>query len=135
MATRQHKMEEFLSAIVQGKTSVWSVLFTNSLIVLDNGRNVNAQVDLKEYPCHVRKDFIHKLRLANISSLAIQLIFIVDEDYGRSLGRESAKLPDGHATLSEDIAEFIKALQWTNTAEELNVVGDDESQTARPSAT
>ena len=127
MATGQHKMEEFLSTIVQGKTSVWAVEFLDSRVVLKNEVNVQAIVDLEEYPWDVRKDFIHKLRLANISSLAIKHITVVDKAYHNFMGG-LAKLPDGHATLTEDIAEIIKTLQWTPTTEESNVVGEGGSQ-------
>ena len=130
MATTQHKMEEFLSAIVQGKTFVWTVKFDNSTILLTSvdENNVQASVDLEEYPCHVRKDFIHKLRLADISSLAIVFISVVDEEFERLLEVDSARPPHGHPTLIEDIAEIIKTLQSTPTAEESNMVGDGESQ-------
>ena len=49
MATRQHEMEEFLSAIVQGKTSVWTVEFWDSTIELRfvGEEDVQAGVDLK----------------------------------------------------------------------------------------
>jgi hypothetical protein len=131
MATTQHEMEEFLSAIVQGKTSVWTVTFFDSMIRLILG-DVRASVDLNEYPCHVRKEFIQKLRLADISSLAIKKI-IVEEDvaFERSLDDNLAKLPNEHTTITEDIAEIIKTLQSTPTAEESNVVGDDELQNSQ----
>jgi len=130
MATTQHKMEEFLSAIVQGKTSVWTVHFLNSTIRLRlvDETNARASVDLDEYPCHVRKEFIQKLRLADISSLAIENILVDDLDFQRSLEGNLAKLPNEHTTITEDIAEIIKAFQSTPTAEESNVVGDDELQ-------
>jgi hypothetical protein len=130
MATTQREMEEFLSAIVQGKTSVWTVDFSNSMIRLRLGdeENVRAFVDLNEYPCHVRKEFIQKLRLADISSLAIENILVIDLAFEKSLEDNLAKLPNEHTTISEDIAEIIKAFQSTPTAEESNVVGDDELQ-------
>jgi len=131
MATTQRDMEVFLSAIVEGKTSLWNVDFVDSRIQLESvdGINVRASVDLNEYPCHVRKEFIQKLRLADISSLAIKKI-IVEEDvaFERSLDDNLAKLPNEHTTITEDIAEIIKTLQSTPTAEESNVVGDDELQ-------
>ena len=127
MATTQRKMEEFLSAIVQGRTSVWTVDFSDSMIQLILG-DVRASVDLNEYPCQVRKEFIQKLRLADISSLAIKDIFVKDADFQRSLEGNLAKLPNEHTTITEDIAEIIKTLQSTPTAEESNVVGDDELQ-------
>ena len=137
MATTQHDMEEFLSAIVQGKTSVWTVQFYNSMIELKfvGEEDVQASVDLKEFPCHVRKDFIHKLRLANISSLAIASISITDEDYERFVEGESGKLPAWHATLTEDIAEIMKALQSTPTASDQMSLVKANHKTARPSAT
>ena len=130
MATRQQEMEEFLSAIVQGKTFVWTAKFWGSTIDLRlvGEEDVKARVDLEKYPCHVRKDFIKKLRLANISTLAMESITVYDYTFQRNLRGNSAKLPDGHATLTEDIAEIIKALQSTPTTEEPNVVGDGESQ-------
>ena len=74
MATQQRKMEEFLLAIVQGKTYVWTVKFFDSKISLrlGNMKCTKARVDLKEYLCDIRKKFIQKLRLADISSLAIK---------------------------------------------------------------
>ena len=121
-------MEKFLSAILQGKTSVWSVTFWDSRIVLDSRGTSGAEVDLIHYPRDIRKDFIQKLRSANISSLAIKRITVVDEVYELFLEEGSATLPDAHASLTEDIADIIKALQSTPTAEESNVVGDDEAQ-------
>ena len=130
MATMQHQMKEFLATIVQGKTSSWIVKIDNSMIHVtsDDERDVEASVDLEEYLCDVRKDFIHKLRLANVSALAIEYISVADEDFESFLEGDLAKLPDGHAPLSEDIAEIIKTLHPTPVAEESNVVGDGESQ-------
>jgi hypothetical protein len=99
---------------------------------LTNGTGVSIYLsDLKEYPDDIRKDFIQKLRLADISSLAIEMIIVEDEDFSRTLEGELAKLPNGHATLTKDIAKIIKALHSTPTAEESNVVGDGESQNSQ----
>ena len=120
-------MEEFLSTIVRGKTSAWTIAFLDSTIELRlNG--VEARVDLKKYPCDVRKDFIRKLRSADISSLAIKSIIVRDDYFKEFWWRNSYELSDGHAALTEDIVEIIKALQSTPTVEESNVVGDGESQ-------
>jgi hypothetical protein len=89
---------------------------------------IGATVDLKKYPDDIRKDFIQKLRLADISSLAIQTITVLDPDFESYLNGDFVELFDGRATLIEDIAEIIKALQSTPTTEESNVVGDGESQ-------
>ena len=45
--TRQHEMEEFLPAIVQGKSSVWSVEFKGSSITLDNEVKVKVELTLR----------------------------------------------------------------------------------------
>ena len=121
-------MEEFLSAIVQGKTSVWTVELSFSMIRLKSVDGLmRASVEFTEYPCHVRKEFIQKLRLANISSFAIKNIFVDDLAFQRSL-QGTVKLSNELTTITEDIVEIIKALQSTPTAEESNVVGDDELQ-------
>ena len=130
MATPQHDMEAFLSTIDGGKTSVWTAYFSSSTITLTSGReeHVRARVDLQKYPCDVRKDFIQKLRLAGISSLAIADIAVGDGYLKSFLSGAPVDLPNDDVVLAEDIAEIIKALQSTPTAEESKVVGDGKSQ-------
>ena len=74
----QHKMEKFLSEVVQGKTSVWTAKFSCSTIdlTLFGKECLEVRVDLGKYPWDVRKDSIQQLRLADISSLAMKCITV-----------------------------------------------------------
>ena len=127
----QHKMEKFLSEVVQGKTSVWTAKFSCSTIdlTLFGKECLEVRVDLGKYPWDVRKDSIQQLRLADISSLAMKCITVEDYNFESSFWWEdSAELLDAHSTLTEDIAEIIKALQSTPTTEESsNVIDEVES--------